>query len=214
VKRFNSVVFDVDSTLSDVEGIDWLASLRGPQVEEWSAALTAKAMEGIVPIEAIYGERLLLVKPTLAEIRELAATYISRMAPMVREVFSSLRAHDVGIAMVSGGFRQAILPLAEALEVAEEHLAAVSLFFDAAGEYSGFEEDSPLTRQKGKRTAVREMNLVSPVLAVGDGMTDLEMKPVANAFAAFTGFVRREHIVERADYVLSSFDQLETLVLG
>ena len=56
--RFNSVVLDVDSTLSGVEGIDWLAALRGPEVEAWSAALTARAMEGLIPIEAVYGERM------------------------------------------------------------------------------------------------------------------------------------------------------------
>ena len=38
--RFNSVIFDVDSTLSGIEGIDWLANLRGNEVAEWSATLT------------------------------------------------------------------------------------------------------------------------------------------------------------------------------
>jgi len=56
VTRFKSVVLDVDSTLSGVEGIDWLASLRGAEIEAWSAALTARAMEGAIPIEAVYGE--------------------------------------------------------------------------------------------------------------------------------------------------------------
>ena len=214
MSRFRSLVFDVDSTLAGIEGIDWLASLRGKEVQSWSASLTDKAMEGIIPVEAVYGERLRVVRPTLSEVTELASVYISRMAPSAREVFSILRAGNIELAMVSGGLRQAILPLAEELGVAEDRLAAVSIFFNAAGAYAGFEEDSPLTRQKGKAIAVSEMNLASPILAVGDGMTDLEMKPVVDGFAAYTGFVRREHIVQEADYVISSFHELEELVLG
>src|SRR4030088_2607757 len=70
VSRFNSVVLDVDSTLSGVEGIDWLASQRGAEVEAWSGSLTARAMDGLIPIEAVYGERMAIVKPTRSEIEE------------------------------------------------------------------------------------------------------------------------------------------------
>ena len=58
MKRFNSIVLDVDSTLAGIEGIDWLAALRGPAAEARSAELTDKAMQGLIPLEAIYGQRL------------------------------------------------------------------------------------------------------------------------------------------------------------
>jgi phosphoglycolate phosphatase-like HAD superfamily hydrolase len=51
------------------------------------------------------------------------------------------------------------------------------------------------------------------VLAVGDGATDLEIAAVVDAFAAFTGFVRRESVIAQADYVLENFDQLRELVI-
>src|ERR1700693_5692042 len=94
VTRFKSVVLDVDSTLSGVEGIDWLASLRGAEVEAWSSALTAQAMEGVIPIETVYGERMGVVKPTLSEIQELSAVYIDRAASGAREALAKLREHD------------------------------------------------------------------------------------------------------------------------
>jgi len=213
VIRFNSVVFDVDSTLSGVEGIDWLAALRGPEVEAWSAALTAKAMEGIIPIEAVYGERMRVVKPTRSEIEQLGKIYIDRIATRARETLATLREHDIELVMVSGGLREAILPLAKELRVEERRVHAVSVFFDKNGEYKGFDDQSVLTRQSGKRTAVDEMALKGPILAVGDGMTDCEIKPVVHSFAAFTGFMRREPVVQRADYVIEDFDQLRQLVL-
>ena len=52
------------------------------------------------------------------------------------------------------------------------------------------------------------------VLAVGDGATDLAIRPVVDAFAAYTGFVRREAVVNDADLVVESFDQLLDIVLA
>jgi len=57
------------------------------------------------------------------------------------------------------------------------------------------------------------MGLRGPILAVGDGMTDCEMKAVVDNFAAYTGFTRREPVIERADFVIENFDQLRELVL-
>lgn len=105
MKRFNSVVLDVDSTLAGIEGIDWLAALRGPAMEARSAELTDKAMRGLIPLEAIYGERLSAVRPTRAEIDELAMEYVKRMAPKARETLARLREEGVVLTLASGGFQ-------------------------------------------------------------------------------------------------------------
>jgi hypothetical protein len=57
------------------------------------------------------------------------------------------------------------------------------------------------------------MGLKGPILAVGDGITDVEIRPVVDGFAAFTGFTRREAVIQRADFVIENFDQLRQLVL-
>ncbi|MEA2706678.1 MAG: phosphoserine phosphatase [Gemmatimonadaceae bacterium] len=199
--------------MSGVEGIDWLASQRGAEVEAWSGSLTARAMEGLIPIESVYGERMAIVKPTRSEIKELSAIYIDRVAPGARETLAELREHGVELVLVSGGLREAILPLAKKLGIRDERVHAVSVFFGSDGEYTGFDERSLMTRQNGKRAAVKEMALKGPVLAVGDGMTDCEIRPVVDGFAAFTGFMKRDPVVERADYVIENFDQLRALVL-
>ena len=213
MSRFNSIILDVDSTLSDVEGIDWLAAQRGAEIEAWSAGLTERAMQGDLPIEAVYSERMRIVKPTLPEIQELGKVYIERVAIHAAETIAELHANDVEVVMVSGGLREAILPLARKLGVADQNVHAVSVFFDQDGGYAGFDDASLLTRQSGKRTIVGQMDLKGPILAVGDGMTDCEIKSVVQGFAAFTGFTRREAVMERADYVIENFDQLRDLVL-
>jgi phosphoserine phosphatase len=213
VNRFNSIILDVDSTLSDIEGIDWLAAQRGAEIEAWSAGLTERAMQGDIPIEAVYSERMRIVKPTLPEIQQLGKIYIERVATRAVETIAKFRANDVEVVLVSGGLREAILPLAKELGLGPENVHAVSVFFDENGGYAGFDDASLLTRQSGKRTIVGQMDLKGPILAVGDGMTDCEIKAVVQGFAAFTGFTRREAVIERADYVIENFDQLRDLVL-
>jgi len=153
------------------------------------------------------------VKPTLLEIQQLGKVYIERMATGAAETIAELRANNVEVIMVSGGLREAILPLARELGVDQKDVHAVSVFFGQDGTYAGFDDASLLTRQSGKRTIVGQMNLKGPILAVGDGMTDCEIKAVVQGFAAFVEFTRREAVIERADYVIENFDQLRDLIL-
>lgn len=213
MKRFSSVVLDVDSTLAGIEGIDWLAALRGPEAEARSAELTDKAMQGLIPLEEIYGQRLGSVRPTRSEIEELSRVYVERMAPGAREAVSRLREEGVSLTIASGGFQQAILPLAAELGIQPDRVHAVSLRFDDRGGYAGFDESSLLARQYGKRDTIASLGLKGPVLAVGDGITDFEVATVVDAFAVFTGFIRRDAVIAGADYVLESFDQLLELVI-
>lgn len=212
--RFASVILDVDSTLSGIEGIDRLAAMRGPEVAARVVELTDRAMRGEIPLESVYGERLALIRPTSQEVHELAEQYLASIAPGALEALAALRGACVRIAVVSGGLREAILPLARRLYVPPECVFAVSITFTEKGEFDGIDSSSPLTTQSGKATIARQLALSAPVLAVGDGATDLAMKPAVDAFAAYTGFVRREAVVGAADFEVDSFARLTALVLS
>ncbi len=212
--RFASVVLDVDSTLAGVEGIDWLAAQRGPEMAAQISALTDRAMRGEITLESVYGERLRMISPTRSEIDALGERYVAAIAPGAVEAVAALRRAGVAIAVVSGGLREAIVPLAKLVGAGGEALQAVSIRFDQQGKYAGFDDRSPLATQQGKPQVVRALALGAPVLGVGDGATDLAMRPAVAAFGAFTGFVRREPVVREADFTIESFAQLEALVLG
>lgn len=211
--RFRSVVLDVDSTLSGIEGIDWLSELRGPACAARSAELTAQAMTGAVDVEAVYGLRMDAVRPTAAELRALADVYRAHQAPGARETVERLSRAGVAVRIVSGGIREAILPFAESLGVPPRDVHAVSVQTDAEGCYIGWDSSSPLATRAGKPVVVRGLDLPGPVLAVGDGITDLAIRTTGATFAAFVGFVRRDPVVQGADHVIASFDELITLVL-
>ena len=211
---YRSLVLDVDSTLCGIEGVDWLARLRGDEVARQSAELTDMAMSGAFPIETVYGKRLEVIRPTREEVDALAREYRARLAPGAAEVIRAARAAGVRIILVSGGFLPAILPLARELGFDDADVFAVKLLWDEQGGYAGFDSDFPTARQNGKLEIVRSLSLERPVLAVGDGSTDLAMRPAVDAFAAFVGFERRDAVVAEADYVIDGFVDLESLLFS
>ena len=206
------MVIDVDSTLSGIEGIDWLAACKSPEAAATVADQTARAMTGEIPLEDVYASRLELVAPHAKDIDALAGAYVQNVAPGAREAIAGWIASGVRVIMVSGGIRAALTPLADYLGVREEDVHAVSVQHDSAGKYQSFDRSSPLTVATGKRDVVQRLSLPAPILSVGDGSTDLEMKAVTDAFAAFTGFALRPLVTARADYVVASFDELARLV--
>ena len=177
-------------------------------------ALTDRAMRGEITIDSVYGERLQMIAPTRREIEALSHAYVAAIAPGAAEVIAQLRGAGVAIALVSGGLREAIVPLALSVGADGRALSAVSIRFDRKGNYASYDARSPLATQGGKEQVVRGLALAAPVLGVGDGATDLAMRPALAAFAAYTGFVRREPVAKAADFTIESFAQLEALVLG
>ena len=91
---------------------------------------------------------------------------------------------------------------------------AVRVVFRDDGTYAGYDDQSPLTTTNGKATVVQRLYLPRPLLAVGDGITDLAARPAADAFAAYTGFAYRPAVARAADHELSTFEQLRALVLA
>jgi phosphoserine phosphatase len=213
-RGFQSVVIDVDSTLCGIEGIDWLASRRDPATGAAITALTDRAMRGEIALDAVYGERLAAVRPSRRDVDDLAAAYVGALAPGAADAVRALHAAARRVVLVSGGLRDAILPLAAQLAVADRDVHAVPLRFAADGAFAGYEAASPLTTASGKQDVVRSLALPRRILAVGDGATDLAIRPAADAFAAYTGFIRREPVVASADVVIDSFAQLVELVLS
>lgn len=200
---YDVICFDCDSTLSRVEGIDELARRSG--LFEQVAALTDAAMNGELALEDVYANRLDLIKPDKAAIDWLAELYIAEMVEGVSETIKTLQANNKLIHIISGGLRQAILPLAEQLGIPEEHVHAVDVLFDEDGNYQDFARHSPLAVSGGKARICRRLRMHhSSLVMIGDGKTDLEAKLSGAYMIGFGGVVRRPVVEEQADsYVVN-----------
>jgi len=213
VTAFASVLLDADSTLAGIEGVDWLAGLRGGEVARQVAALTEEAMAGQVPLESVYARRLELIAPTRGELDALGRAYQEAVAPGAARALEELRRAGVALRVVSGGLRDGLLPLTRGLGFGDGDVLAVEARFGGDGSWAGI-VPSPLATGDGKARVASALDLPRRVLAVGDGATDLAMRPAVDAFAAYVGFVRRDAVVAGADFTLASFEELPALVLG
>jgi phosphoserine phosphatase len=196
------VVFDCDSTLCAMEGIEALARRRGTSVRE----LTESVMRGELPMDAVYGRRLELVRPTAADVEALKQTYIDELVPDARETVQALQAEGIQVRIMSAGVRVAVEAVGVELGVLPRHVAAVDVHFDEQGEYAGFDGTSPLTRAYGKRDILQlwRREAPGPLMMVGDGATDLEAAEAADVFVAYAGVVERRPVVSLADVVVRS----------
>ena len=201
--NFNIICFDCDSTLSQIEGIDELAKRAG--LGEEMAVLTNSAMNGEVPLEAVYERRLSLIKPDQNAVSWLADLYIETIVDGAEEVVNDLTEKGKQVHIISGGLRQAILPLAKKLGLPADHIHAVDVFFDHQGSYQGFDTASPLAKTGGKAEICQSLqNGTSNLVMIGDGQTDLESKQAGAIFIGFGGVVERQAVREQADYYVST----------
>lgn len=195
---FATIVFDCDSTLARVEGIDELAGAHAEEIR----ALTDAAMEGTIPLEEVYGRRLSIIRPTRARVESLGREYAAALMPDARETVAALRFLGKSVRVVSGGLLPAVRAVALELGLADDDVRAVDVRFDEAGEYAGFDAASPLARSGGKAVVLAAWSLPRPALMVGDGATDLEARPAVDAFAAYMGVAFRPVVASGADFVL------------
>ncbi|MBI2969985.1 MAG: HAD-IB family phosphatase [Gammaproteobacteria bacterium] len=203
------VIFDCDSTLSAIEGVDELAASRGLGAE--IRELTAAAMAGRTALEEVYGRRLDLIRPHRADLDWLGKRYVEALVPGAADTVRILHSLGRQVHIVSAGFLQAVHAVATALGVARENVHAVELRFNANGSYAGFAE-SPLTRSGGKAAICSElMTRYGQAVAIGDGATDLEMKNTGARVIGFGGVIVRPEVRKAADVYVTEPSLLAVL---
>jgi len=80
-----------------------------------------------------------------------------------------------------------------------------------SGEYAGFDENQPTSRSQGKPKVcgmLKSKHGYKNLVMIGDGATDMEASPPADAFIGFGGNVVREKVKNGAKWFVNSFDEL------
>ena len=207
------LIFDCDSTLSAIEGIDELGRLRGADVFKRVEEMTNAAMDGKIAVEAVFGRRLEIICPSEADVAAIGQRYIATVEPDALTAIAAARSAGWTPMIISGGFRNAIRPLADYLGI--ERIEAVDLFFDGAGNYTGYDETYPTTRSGGKPEVITRLKrelAPAKVVMVGDGASDLETKPVVDLFVGFGRYTAREKVKrEAAQFIYTLYSLPEIL---
>jgi phosphoserine phosphatase len=175
--------------------------------------MTNDAMDGKIPLEQVFARRLEIIRPGKAETEAVGAQYIREIEPTAKETVAALKAAGWTPVIVSAGYTQAIEPLARLLGIGR--IEAVRLDFDAAGNYIGFDATHPATRKGGKPEIVRALKAeFHPirVVAVGDGVSDLETKDEVDCFVGFGRYAERAKVKAGAAAFIRSLAELIPLL--
>jgi phosphoserine phosphatase len=207
------ICFDCDSTLSAIEGIDELARLRGPDCFIAIEQMTRDAMDGRIALDEIFARRLDIIRPTRAETLAVGAHYIREIEPTAAATVAALQARGWTVVIVSGGYTQAIEPLAAHLGIAR--IEAVPLRFDTAGHYAGYDTAAPAARRGGKPEIMRALRAEfrpARLVMVGDGASDLETRDVVDLFVGFGRYAERPAVKAGAQRFAYRLDEIPNLL--
>jgi len=150
------------------------------------------------------------MKPSRQSLEELEAKHPFSFTPGLEETVRLLQSKGCHVYLVSGGFRQMIDPVARRLGLdPKQHVIANNLLFNEEdGSFAGFDREEPTSSSGGKARAfasLKEQHGFTTMVMVGDGATDLEAKPPADAFIGFGGIAKREAVVAGADWFVEDF---------
>ncbi|KAG7370335.1 D-3-phosphoglycerate dehydrogenase [Nitzschia inconspicua] len=204
--KADAVCFDVDSTVIAEEGIDVLADYLGKG--EQVAALTKQAMEGGMKFQDALQQRLELLQPSQQSILQLLQEQPLQLTPNIDTLMNALQSKQVDIWLVSGGFRIMIEPVASLLNISKHNIVANTILFDEVGNYNGFDKTEPTSADMGKPKALQQIQTQHNyrcMVMVGDGATDAQAKPPAQAFIGFGGVIERQAVKEKADWFVTDF---------
>uniref|UniRef100_A0A8C6WL63 Phosphoserine phosphatase n=1 Tax=Neogobius melanostomus TaxID=47308 RepID=A0A8C6WL63_9GOBI len=208
-RRADAVCFDVDSTVIKEEGIDELAIFCG--VGDAVTEMTRQAMGGSITFKTALKERLSIIRCSREQVNKLITDHPPQLTPGIREVVERLHQRNIKVFLISGGFRCIVEHVATQLNIPLHHVYANRLKFYFNGEYAGFDESQPTAESGGKGKVIsllKEQYGLKTVVMIGDGATDLEASPPANAFVGFGGNVVRQEVKERSSWYITSFEEL------
>ncbi len=204
--HYEHVFFDCDSTLTTIEGIDFLAEANG---KGWRVeVLTKAAMDGDVELEDVYEKRLRAVKPTRKQILDIRKAYKKNIVEDAKELIAALQHLNHQVYIISGGLLEPVSEFGVYLGVKKENIRAVGVQYNqlsgqwwanSSQKYLSFEEGS-LTISDGKARIIKDLlaGKSGRSLLIGDGQSDLLAGRAVNLFVGYGGVQARESVKSHA----------------
>lgn len=209
-------IIDFDSTFTKVEALDELANivLKGNKnksnIEASIIEITRQAMEGELTFDKALSQRLELLSIHQSDIDQLIEILKTKVSDSFIKNKTFLQTHNNQIYIVSGGFKEFILPVVKPYGIREDHVFANDFIFDTNKNVIGYNTNNLLSQPKGKVNLIESLHLQGNIVVIGDGYTDYEIREagLASAFYLFVENVKREHLYNKADKIIDSLNEI------
>ena len=209
-------IVDFDSTFTRVEALDLLGELTLVDRPDRDAvlaevrAITDQAMSGEIGFGDALARRIAILKPRREHFAPLVERLKGEVSASIRRNRDFFERNSERIYLVTGGFHDYVDDIAADFGLKPEHVLANSLIWAPDGSVAGIDTNNPLSKDGGKIDSVRSLGLKGRIVVVGDGWTDFEIRQAgaAHSFHAFTENVSRARVIDAADHISASWDEV------
>ena len=216
MKQTPYFIIDFDSTFVTVEALDELAKIclknnkNKQKILSQVKAITNKGMQGDITFPDSLSQRLHLFAPTKEHIEKLIELLKKKITPSIAHNKDFFANNRDNIYIISGGFQDYVYPVVKDFDIMRTHVLANNFIFNKKDVVIGFDKTNPLAKEHGKARQVKELYLPGEIHIIGDGYTDWEMKRdnPNHKFYLFTENVTRKNLIDKADSVVKSFDEV------
>ncbi|WP_100550523.1 HAD-IB family phosphatase [Caedibacter taeniospiralis] len=215
---YENVIFDFDSTLIAFESLELVMAdlLQGDQHKiQQLEILTNAGMNGEIGFRESLEARLSIVKPSCQALHAFVAQYCPGAFTIgVEKLIQKLHANGVKVWIISGGFRELILPFAQVLNIPSAQVCAVNLNWNENGQFESLNNDNGFCDSKVMGVQRIREQLQGQTLIVGDGFTDYELfrEGIAHQFIAYTEHVSRQQVLDVAPFYAQNITELSNLI--
>jgi len=215
------LIIDFDSTFINGESLDELANFvlrnhpeRTKRLDKIKS-LTEAGMTGEIPFDVSLSKRMTLLDAHKNDVQIVTRHLTKKVTLSFKKNRSFLQNHTSQIVIISGGFKEMIIPIISEYGINENQVFANEFVYDANENIIGINTENVMALSGGKCLQANALKLSGEIHAIGDGFTDYQLKVdgPATKFYAFTENVKRKNVCSLADGVLTCFDDYIRTIL-
>tara|TARA_Y100000994_G_C15484419_1_gene356718 strand:- start:2 stop:649 length:648 start_codon:yes stop_codon:yes gene_type:complete len=212
------LIIDFDSTFIKDETLDEIAKLFENQNSEKIIKeienITNQAMAGKIDFNVALKKRVSLLNFHKDEIQNIIETLKQRITKSFLKNKDKIISNKDRIFIISGGFKEIIIPIVKDYGIDENHVYANEFTFNSHGYINGINDSSLLSYNDGKIRAVNTLELKNGAYVIGDGSTDLELKKIKGitSFICFIENIDRKSVSNKADFIANNLDEVFKII--
>ncbi|MFO7807026.1 MAG: HAD-IB family phosphatase [Candidatus Moraniibacteriota bacterium] len=217
-----SLVIDFDSTIIKEETLEMIAEEAleahpyGNKIRHKIEEITDMGMRGFISFSDSLESRVKLFTANKNSINKIKTKIDKKISDSFLKNQSFFKENGEKIFIVSGGFKDCVVPVAKELSIPEENIFANDFVFNSAEEIISIDKEKFLAQDRGKVKQVEALNILGHCCVIGDGYTDYQIKEdgMANYFIAYTEHKKRPEVCRECDFEANNFNEVMDILNG